>query len=157
MNETKIVSVRGNLHHKVEVFVDPDKLFEDVGIDHINVSESFSNQMPLVVYYGEMLARAESQASEAKTDLAHAEAAVIKSLRAIYDAKGVKAAETRLEKEVALDPRFQDAQWRLRDARYVVTLIQSVVTAFDHRRSMLNLLAKSDQAMAQGPMRVTVN
>jgi len=69
----------------------------------------------------------------------------------------VKAAETRLEKEVALDPRFQDAQWRLRDARYVVTLIQSVVTAFDHRRSMLNLLAKSDQAMAQGPMRVTVN
>ena len=148
------IKVRKDIHPGIQVFVEEDQIVSDISYDSNDFNDSFANHSPLIVYYGELAARAETQVAIAKTDLERTEAEIIKLKREIYEAKGVKAAENRLEKEVLIDPRYIDAQTRLRDAKYVQSLLSVICTALDHRRSMLMQHARSSISNAYGEMRL---
>ena len=157
MNEVKYVKIRQDLHPEVEHWLDPDQLSQDLQFSTDDLSDAFSTQAPMQFYYGELLARANSQWLKSKSDLELTEATIGKALRAIANAKGNKITESQIEKETPLDPRWQDAQWKLRDAKYVQDLLQAVVKAFDDRRWMLQSQGKSEQVAMQGQLRLVAN
>ena len=147
--------VRSDLHPEVAVYVDGATVTRDLGYDPTNMNVGFHDHAPTMAYYGELYARAEAQLVYAKQFLANKEAEIVKRLRATYDARGVKVAENRLEKEVCLEPEYKDAQWRYRDAKYVQMLMASIFAAFDHRRSMLLQNARGNEAQLKGPLRLS--
>ena len=157
MNDREYVNIRQDLHPEVKHWLDLNQLVQDLQINTSNLTESFASQAPLQFYYGERLARAESQWLEAKSNLSITEATIGKSIRAIAGAKQVKVTESQIEKETPLDPRWQDAHWKLRDARYVFDMLQAVVKAFDDRRWMLQSQGKSEQTAMQGQLRMVAN
>jgi hypothetical protein len=157
MNEREYVNIRQDLHPDVKHWLDTNQLVQDLQINVNNLTESFASQAPLQFYYGELFGRANAQYLEAKSNLSIVEATVGKSIRAIAGARQVKITESQIEKETPLDPRWQDAQWKLRDARYVLDMLESVTKAFDDRRWMLQSQGKSEQTAMQGQLRLIAN
>jgi predicted component of type VI protein secretion system len=128
----------------VEIFVDPQFLAQDILVDKNDLTSGMMTQTGSIVYYGELCARAEAQVAHMKQAMELMEAQLIRDMRGVYVAKGdAKVSETRLEKEIKLSPQYIRAQNSLRDAKYVHTLLLSIMDAFDHRRSMLIQSAKT--------------
>lgn len=154
MSEIRHTEIRSDLHPEIEHGIDPDQLARDLQFDQTDLSKSFADQAPLQHYYGERLARANSQWLKAKSDLELTEALVGKAMRAVAQAKGAKITESQIDKETPLDTRWQDAQRKLRDAKYVQDLLQSIYNAFETRRWMLQSQGKTEQAATQGQLRL---
>ena len=154
MSEIRHTEIRSDLHPEIEHGIDPDQLAQDLQFDQSDLSKSFIDQAPLQFFYGERLARANAQWLKAKSDLELTEALVGKALRAVAQAKGVKITESQIDKETPLDTRWQDAQRKLRDAKYVQDLLQSICNAFETRRWMLQSQGKTEQAAMQGQLRL---
>jgi hypothetical protein len=146
-----ILSLRDDLHTGVQMFLDQAEVRRDVMFDQLDLSGSMARQSGHVAYYGELAARAEHQVAYLKRSLEIMEARLIKNLRAIYAARNdPKVSETRLEKEIRLDPGYIDLQSQLADAKYVQAVTQSVLSALQDRRAMMLQTARSDSQMQYG-------
>jgi hypothetical protein len=139
------ISLRTDLHPSVQTFVDPLAVRRDVMFDTLDMNGSMAMQSGNVAYYGELAARAEHQLAYVKRAFEMMEARLIKDARAVYAARGdPKVSETRLEKEIKLNPNYIDLQSQLADAKYVVMVIQSILSALQDRRAMLLQTARGD-------------
>lgn len=145
------ITLKADLHQAVESFVDPIAVRRDVVFDQLDMNASMATQSGNVAYYGELAARAEHQLAYVKRSLEIMEARLIKNMRAVYAARGdSKVSETRLEKEVKLEPAYVDLQSQLADAKYVVSVTQSILSAFQDRRAMMLQTARGDAQRMYG-------
>lgn len=143
------LQLKEDMHPEVRSFVDTGRLAADLAYNPTDFGGSFMDHSALVVYYGELAGRAENQTALAKAQLDRLEAQIAKDLRLVAVAKGEKPVESRVEKDLRLDPRFEDAQRKLRDAKYIQRHIESIITALEHRRSMLLQHARNDISARQ--------
>lgn len=143
--------MRDDLHDNVKRFVDDAAVAHDVSFDQIDLSASMGKQAGLVAYYGELCARAEAQVAYMRRAEEILQAQLIKSTRAVYAAKGdPKISETRLEKEVQLNPSLIDIQRQVTDSRYVLSVLQSIQSALQDRRAMMLGVARSNTSQFYG-------
>jgi hypothetical protein len=148
------LTIRDDLHPEISAFVDVNQFNSDVHFDPTDFGNDYIEQAPLQAYYGELRARAAHQAHAAKDLLGVVEAQVAKALRQRYEATGIKATEARLSSEVSLDTSLLDAQWKLRDAKYVQGLVETAYNAMDAKRWTLKAYADLVKGESQGPMRM---
>jgi hypothetical protein len=155
MAETQF-ELKEGLHAGVNPFIEPSKVMGDLRLNDIDLGKSMLDQSGMVAYYGELYARAVAQTAQAKQEAELVEAQVIKLLRASIEEKEKKApSDARLGREVITQSAYQDAQTKLRDAKYIENLMDAVFSAFDHRRSMLLQIARNEASERMGAPMIT--
>ena len=139
--------IQNDLHPSVKTFIDPVEFANNLSYS-TNQPDDLSNHSALMFYYSELNARAEHQSSYLKSQLELTEALLDKDIRSVFAAKGEKVTEAKIEKEIKANSQYRDAAQAYRDAKYVEGLMDSCITAMEHRRSMMLQSFRNDMNAA---------
>lgn len=160
----------------VKVFVDPDRLKDDVAVDPDNLDAACMAHSGLVVHYGLSKVQAKSQLDKMKAAFEILEAQLYEQKRADLEAQADleakrRAADESLSKKdrekgaervtdtavtaaVKTDRRWWTAKNRVIDANAVLDAAGVAFDAFMHRRDMIVTIGANSRVERQGELRV---
>ena len=113
-------------------------LREDVKLDKMNLHQAAEEQPDRYAYWAEKSADARKVAEGLKNKLEFEEATVATRLRGSLE----KVTEGKIAEGVATDPAVIDLKAQLVDAEHTRNQADAAVRALDHRKSMIEVLAR---------------
>jgi len=122
---------------KIERFVDPKQVKEDVSFTEAMLNEAMLEQSALMSYYGELATKAQSQVDRAKMMTEITEAKVGRDARRAAADDGKKVTEKQLEQEVSLNTEVIKLRRAVIEARSIYEGLRATVEALKAKKDMI--------------------
>jgi hypothetical protein len=140
---------------KLDKFIDPGQLAEDIQYSDANISAAYSSQAPHFSFYAVHSAGALRQADRAKLGLEILEAKLDKEVRETFESEGTKITEGAVLSAIKRDSRHQKASMDVVETRHIAALCKAAVDSFNHRRDMLIQVGADIRKDMAGSMRMS--
>lgn len=118
-------------------YIDAAKIEQDIAYTDNDLDTALMNQSSLNLYYGMQMAKAQHQVDTCKNRLEIISAEVNEEMRQCAIDKGEKVTEKRLETEVLLNERVQEASADHNKAKLILNLAKVALDSMNQRHQML--------------------
>ena len=139
---------------KVAVYIDPEKMREDLTFSDVDIQSAMMNQSSLFAWYSVQAIEAKKQSERFKMLLDITESRVSKNIRDKAASEGVKLTEPNIAAMVARTESVINARMAYNDAKAQAELGKHVLEALKQRRDMLVQIGVAQREEKKGKLRI---
>lgn len=130
----------------VQTFIDSSKLRDDMAFNENDLDNALMSQAPIYVHYGVLCAKANAQLDRKKNQLEIVRAELDGQVRRDLADRGLKITEKVVEAEILIQPKFQEAQEEVIQAKTVAGLTRTAVEGMEQKQQMIIQCCKRAEA-----------
>lgn len=139
---------------ELEVFIDQEKLKDDIKVDMTDLDTAMLQHASLFVYYASLAANARRQYERIKSAFEILEAKLDSEHRLKLKEANPKTTEAQIKAEVTTDKRWVTLQGKLIDAQHIWKLTEVAAESFVQRKDMILEIARDRRKEREGQLRV---